>query len=66
MQCLMKMSHFYAYSAFHYCTNINDFLNFKLVVHALHSNFAMDSLEIWNIMLIFRIKTGRGGGGGVM
>ena len=30
----------------------------KLVVHALHSNFAMDSLEIWNIKLIFRIKTG--------
>ena len=34
----------------------------KLVVHALHSDFAMDNLEIWNIMLIFRIKTG----GGVM
>ena len=34
----------------------------KLVVHALHSNFAMDSLEMWNVMLIFRIKTG----GGVM
>ena len=32
----------------------------KLVVHALHSNFAMDSLEIWNVMLIFRIKTGGG------
>ena len=30
----------------------------KLVVHALHSNFAKDSLEIWNIKLIFRIKTG--------
>ena len=30
----------------------------KLLVHALHSNFAMDSLEIWNVMLIFRIKTG--------
>ena len=35
---------------------------FKPVVHALHSNFAMDSLEIWNVMLIFRIKQG----GGVM
>ena len=34
----------------------------KLVVHALHSNFAMDSLEIWNVMLIVRIKQG----GGVM
>ena len=30
----------------------------KLVVHALHSNFAMDSFEIWNVMLNFRIKTG--------
>ena len=30
----------------------------KLVVHALHSNFAMDRLEIWNVKLIFRIKTG--------
>ena len=30
----------------------------KLVVHALHSNFAKNGLEIWNIMLIFRIKTG--------
>ena len=30
----------------------------KLVVHALHSNFAKDSLEIWNEILIFRIKTG--------
>ena len=29
---------------------------FKLVVHALHSNFAKDSLEIWKVMLIFRIK----------
>ena len=29
----------------------------KLVVHALHWNFAMDSLEIWNVMLNFRIKT---------
>ena len=28
------------------------------MIHALHSNFAMDSLEIWNVMLIFRIKTG--------
>ena len=34
----------------------------KRVVHALHWNFAMDSLEIWNVMLIFRIKQG----GGVM
>ena len=33
------------------------------MVHALHSNFATDSLEIWNVMLIFRIKTGGGGGG---
>ena len=32
----------------------------KLVVHALHSNVAKDSLEIWNVMLIFRIKTGVG------
>ena len=87
MQCLVKMSHFYAYSAFNQCTNINninDFLKFngqhsmqdvlmvgkitllnvsKLVVHALHSNFAMDSLEIWKVMPIFRIKTGGGGGG---
>ena len=31
---------------------------FKLVVYALHWNFAIDSLEIWNVMLIFRIKTG--------
>ena len=31
------------------------------VVHALHSNFAMDSLEIWNVKLIFRIKTGEWG-----
>ena len=31
-----------------------------LVVHSLHSNFAMDSLEIWNVKLIFRIKTGVG------
>ena len=38
----------------------------KLVVHALHSNFAMDILELWNTVLIFRIKTGGGGGGGVM
>ena len=30
----------------------------KLVVPALHSNFAMDILEIWNVMLMFRIKTG--------
>ena len=30
----------------------------KLVVYALHSNVAMDSLEIWNVMLIFRIKIG--------
>ena len=37
----------------------------KLVVHALHSNFAMDSLVIWNVMLIFRIKTGGGAGGNV-
>ena len=34
----------------------------KLVVYTLHWNFAIDSLEIWNVMLIFRIKTG----GGVM
>ena len=34
------------------------------MVHALHSNFAMDSLEIWNVKLIFRIKTVGGGGGG--
>ena len=33
----------------------------KLMLHALHSNFAMDSLEIWNVMLIFRIKTGEWG-----
>ena len=26
MQCLMKMLYFYAYSAFHLCTNISDFL----------------------------------------
>ena len=32
----------------------------KQVVHALLSNFAMDSLEIWNVMLIFRIKQGMG------
>ena len=30
----------------------------KPVVHALHSNFAMDSLEIWKVMQIFRIKAG--------
>ena len=36
----------------------------KLVVKALHSNFAIDSLEIWNVKLIFRIKTGWWGGGG--
>ena len=30
----------------------------KLVAHALHSNFAKDSLEIWSVMLIFCIKTG--------
>ena len=36
-----------------------------LMVLALHSNFAMDSLEIWNVKQIFRMKTG-GGGGGVM
>ena len=35
------------------CCNVS-----KLVVHALHSNFVMDSLEIWNVMLIFHIKTG--------
>ena len=34
------------------------------MVHALHSNFAKDSLEIWNVMLIFRKKQGGGGGGG--
>ena len=34
----------------------------KLMLHALHSNFAVDSLEIWNVILIFRIKTGGGGG----
>ena len=28
------------------------------MVHALHSKFVMDSLEIWNVMLIFHIKTG--------
>ena len=28
------------------------------MVHVLHSNFVMDSLEIWNVMLIFHIKTG--------
>ena len=38
----------------------------KLVVHALHSNYAMYSLEIWDVMLIFCIKTGGRGGGGVM
>ena len=32
------------------------------MVHALHSNFAKDSLEIWNVMLIFRITTGVWGG----
>ena len=32
------------------------------MIHALHSNFAMDSLEIWNVKLIFHMKTG----GGVM
>ena len=32
----------------------------KLVVHALHWNFTMDSLEMWNVMLIFCIKTGGG------
>ena len=32
----------------------------KLVVYALHSNFAIDSFEIWNAMLIFCIKQ-RGG-----
>ena len=32
----------------------------KLVVHALHSNFAMKSLEIWNVMLLFRVKQGVG------
>ena len=77
----MRLSYFYAYSAFR--TNINIFMKFngqhsmqdvlmvgknnssnvsKLVVHALHLNFAMDSLEIWKVMLIFHIKTG----GGVM
>ena len=30
----------------------------KLVVYALHWNFAMGSLEIWNVMLFFRIKSG--------
>ena len=34
----------------------------KQVVNALLSNIAMDSLEIWNVMLIFRIKTGGVGG----
>ena len=29
MQCLVKMLYFYAYSAFHYCTNISDLLKFK-------------------------------------
>ena len=33
------------------------------MIHALLSNFAMDSVEIWNVKLIFRIKTGGGGGG---
>ena len=37
----------------------------KQVVHALHSKFAMDSLEMWNVMLIFPIKHGRGRGGGL-
>ena len=32
----------------------------KLVVHALHLNFAMDNSEIRNVMLVFRIKTGGG------
>ena len=66
MQCLVKMSYFYAFSAIHYCTNINYFLKYngqnsmqdvlmvgqitlvkfsKLVVRALHSNFAIDNLE---------------------
>ena len=31
-----------------------------VVVYALHSNFAMDSFEIWNPMLIFCIKRGVG------
>ena len=35
----------------------------KLVIHALHSNFAMDSLEIWNVTPIFHMKMGEGGGG---
>ena len=30
----------------------------KLVVHVMHSNFAMGSLEIWIAVLIFSIKTG--------
>ena len=43
----------------------NNFCNVsKPVVHALHSNFAKDSLEIWDIMLTFHIKTGVGAGGG--
>ena len=29
MQLSDKMSYFYAYSAIHYCTNINDFLKFN-------------------------------------
>ena len=29
----------------------------KLVVHVLFRNFAMDSLKIWNAILIVRIKT---------
>ena len=34
----------------------------KPAVHAVHSNIAMDSLETWNVNLIFHIKQG----GGVM
>ena len=60
------MLYFYAYSAFHYCTIISDFLKFN-GEHSMQDElmvgvFAIDSLEIWNAMLIFRIKTG----GGVM
>ena len=43
----------------------NNFCNVsKLVVHALHSNFAMDSLEIWSNANFPQKKTCGGGGGG--
>ena len=47
-------------------TKHNSFNVSKLAVHAMRSKFAKDSLEIWNVMLIFRIKTGGVRGAGVM